>query len=514
MRRVDRTGTDVDGAETVQQHRTVADRVWWVVLIGLCVLLTAPLLVVDVPPLGDYPNHLARVFVLASLPHDEVLARFYAAHWSVIPNLALDLIAPPLIGVLPVHVVGRLLIALAVLLPVLGTVAYNTALGGRWWSFGVGLAAYNSCLLYGFLNFEISIGLALLLAAVWLRWRETRPVRAIVVAAIGAPVLFVCHLMGLVLFGVLIGAAELFQIYQRRSGGLSAGGLARGEVARGEAACPALVHGVLARGVIARGTVLVLVFASPAILYAVSALRGLGGDAAFLPVGAKLLQLATTFVNYNWTLDMMTAAVAIGVPTLGVLLRRGRVPGPAAVAMVLLLIVFLGAPFAWKGTFGLDTRFAIMLGFMLFAGFVPTRWPVGGGRVVTMLVVLLFGVRMGLLTTAWAAHRVDLADLRFVLKPVQPGQTVYVAEAGLDEAPAYWGANPGWRLLSNGARVDVHLGALVPIVAATGPFCSTIRRSNRWKRANLIGRWPIVWAAFRIARRPRSRMCAASTMCC
>jgi hypothetical protein len=36
-----------------------------------------------------------------------------------------------------------------------------------------------------------------------------------------------------------------------------------------------------------------------------------------------------------------------------------------------------------------------------------------------------------------------------------------VAEASLQEAPAYWKANPEWRLLSNGVRVDDHLGALI-----------------------------------------------------
>ena len=156
-----------------------AGLLWWAALAGLCAVLLAPLLVVDVPPLLDYPNHLARAFVLASLPRDTILARFYAPHWSIIPNLALDLVAPPLIHVLPVHVVGRLLIAAAVLLPVLGTVAYNAALtrlpSGRWWSLGVGLMAYNNCLLYGFLNFLISIGLALLLAATWLSLARGSP---------------------------------------------------------------------------------------------------------------------------------------------------------------------------------------------------------------------------------------------------------------------------------------------------------------------------------------------------
>lgn len=426
---------------------------WWLALIGLCVVLTVPLFVVDVPPLGDYPNHLARVFVLASLPHDDVLARFYAANWSVIPNLALDLIAPPLINVLPVHVVGRLLIAAAVLLPVLGTVAYNTALGGRWWSLGAGLIAYNSCLLCGFLNFEISVGVALLLAAVWLRWREPRPVQAIAVAAIGAPILFACHLMGLAFFAVLIGGAELFQLYRLWTGTGGAGPERTGPERTGNLLFAAL----------GRGAVLLLVFAIPCGLYAMSALRQHGGNVWFLPFGAKLLQFLTAFVNYDWTLDMTTAVVAIVLPAAGVLLRRGRAPGPAAIAMVLLLILFLAAPYAWKGTFSLDTRFAIMLGFMLFAGFVPTCWPTGFRRCAAGALVLLFVARMVLLTTAWAAHETDLADLRTVLAPVQPGQAVYVAEAGLKEAPSYWAANPHWRLLSNGLRVDEHLGALVLI---------------------------------------------------
>jgi hypothetical protein len=420
-------------ALTAASRRGAKGLAWPAALIGLCLVLLAPLLIVDVPPLLDYPNHLARIFVLASLPHDPILARFYAAHWSIIPNLALDLAGPPLLHILPVHVVGRLLIAAAILLPVLGTIAYNAALGGRWWSFGVGLVAYNSCLLGGFLNFEIGIGVALLLAAAWLRWREQHPVWAIAPATFGAPVLFACHLMGLLFFALLVGGAELFRLYRD----------------------PA--------SVLRRAAALLLVFAAPAVLYAISPLHQLGGDVEFLPIGPKLLQLATTFVNYNWPLDMTTAAIAIVLAAICLFLRWGRMPGPAAVTTTLLLIAFLAAPYAWKGTYALDKRFAIMLGFMVFAGFVPARWPPRFRRVTVAGLVLLFATRMALLMTAWAAHAADLADLRAVLDPVEPGQSVYVAEAGLREAPAYWSANPRWRLLSNGARTDEHLGALALI---------------------------------------------------
>ncbi len=408
---------------------------WWAAVIGLCAILVAPLLLVDVPPLLDYPNHLARAFILASLPGDQVLGLFYAAHWSVIPNLALDLTAPPLIDILPVHVAGRLLIAAALLLPAVGAIAYNTALGGRWWALGVGLLAFNACLLYGFLNFEIGLGVALLLAAGWLRWRDPAPARTVVLAMTGALVLFACHLMGLVFFGLLIGGAEAFQIARERS----------------------LVTAVR------RTSALVAIFAIPAILYAGSALHPLGDDAEFQPLSAKLLPLLTAFTNYDRRLDMAAALTVIGLPTLCLLARKGRVPGRAAVPMALLLAVFLAAPFAWKGTQSLDTRFAIMLAFMLFAGYVPVRWPPALRLGAAAVLILLFAARMSVLTTAWMAHRIDLADLRTVLLPVQPGQAVYVAEAGLKEASDYWARNPNWRILSNGVRTDEHLGALASI---------------------------------------------------
>jgi hypothetical protein len=183
--------------------RRQASWLWWAAVVGLCLVLLAPLLIVDVPPMGDYPNHLARAFVLSALPDDAVLAKFYAPNWSIIPNLAIDLLAPSMMHVLPVHVVGRLIIAVSLLLPVLGTIAYNTAFGGRWWPLCVGLIAYNSCLLYGFLNFSLGLGLALLLASTWVRWREPYPARTIIVALAGTPIIFACHLMGLVFYATL-----------------------------------------------------------------------------------------------------------------------------------------------------------------------------------------------------------------------------------------------------------------------------------------------------------------------
>jgi hypothetical protein len=77
----------------------------------------------------------------------------------------------------------------------------------------VQLRSVSSCVLYGFLNIAFSLGPALLLAAAWLRCRERFPIATIVTAAVGASVLFACHLTGLVFFGPLVGRAEPVRVF-------------------------------------------------------------------------------------------------------------------------------------------------------------------------------------------------------------------------------------------------------------------------------------------------------------
>src|SRR4051794_33331958 len=188
----DMPDTSPDRTATVTGPGARGNAAWWCAFTALCLTLLAPLTLADVPPLLDYPNHLARLYVLAFVAHDPVLAGLYQPHWGIIPNLALDLTVPPLLRIFPVHLVGRAVTGTVILLPVFGAVAYHRALTGRlsYWPLGVVLFAYNGALLRGFLNFIASIGLALLFAAVWLAWRERRSLACILIGAVGGAVLF------------------------------------------------------------------------------------------------------------------------------------------------------------------------------------------------------------------------------------------------------------------------------------------------------------------------------------
>ena len=105
-------------------------RILGLVAAGLVTL--APLLVVDHPPLHDYPNHLARVYVLAHLDDSPLLAEYYEAHWEVLPNLAMDLVVTPLLGLVQPETAGKLFGALILLSTAPAAGLLHFALFGRW----------------------------------------------------------------------------------------------------------------------------------------------------------------------------------------------------------------------------------------------------------------------------------------------------------------------------------------------------------------------------------------------
>lgn len=422
-----------------QDYARVSDAVitrcaWWAALALLSAALLAPLLIADVPPVLDYPNHLARIVLLASGSDDPVMGPIFTPHWAIMPNLAIDVIGPTLLRLQPVHVAGRCVLGGVLLLNLAGVLALHRALFGRrsFWPLASGLVAYNSTFLLGFLNWQIGSGLAMLFAAAWLSWRERRPVATIMGAATASVVLFFCHLMGLAFFLALIGSAEAH----------------------------AMRHG---RAVLVRSAALLPVLAGPIILSLLTALRDAPAATHWMSPHDKLVQAASPFINYLFPLDMISAVLVYGGVALGVAAGWLALAPRAILAAAVLAILYAALPFDLMGASFLDTRIAIMLGFLLFAAVDPVRLPRQPRRAVAAGLAALFAVRMEVVVEVWAEHRRDLADLRAVIADVPPGASVYMTNVPQEEAPTYWDAGPRSRRLSNTLRADYHLPALLLI---------------------------------------------------
>jgi hypothetical protein len=409
----------------------IQHRAWWAALPVLSVVLLAPLLITDVPPLLDYPNHLARFVLLAAAKDDPVLGPIFMPHWVIIPNLAADVIVPPLLHLMPVHVAGRCLLGAVLLLNLAGVIALHGALFRRLslWPLASGLAAYNSTFLLGFLNWQIGSGLAMLCAAAWLTWREHRPVMTIIGASVASVALFFCHLMGFVFFFVLIGSAEVYAMRQDRA-------------------------------VISRLASLLAVLAGPMLLSLLTEQSDGTSATHWMNPRDKLIQTASPFINYLFPLDMATALFVYAVIAIGISVGWFKLAPRAAPAAVVLVILYVVLPFDLMGASFLDTRFAVMFGFLLFAVVDPVKMPRQPRRALATGLAVL---RTAVVAEVWTEHWRDLTQLRAVIAAVPPRALVYVTNVPQDEAPAYWDAEPRSRRLSNTLRTDYHLPALLLI---------------------------------------------------
>ena len=183
----------------------------------LFALSCVPLVLTVLPPLLDYPNHLARMYLLPHLP-DAALARYYTVHWTPIPDLAMDGIVPFLAKVMPLEWAGKLFIALTFLLLAGGTAAIHRALFGRWslWSLLAFLLLYTRLLLWGFMGYLFGCGLALAAFAAWIVLSRRHWLLRLVLGTVFAVAIYLSHLLAFGMYAVMVAAYEFGQIWLKR----------------------------------------------------------------------------------------------------------------------------------------------------------------------------------------------------------------------------------------------------------------------------------------------------------
>lgn len=188
--------------------RTGAELACWTVVL-LAIAMT-PIIVFKYPGLQDYPNHLARGFILLRRA-DPVLSRLYDVQWSLLPNLGWDLWAIAVGRVLDLEWTGKFFLALSGASIVLGCIALNRALLSRWTFaplFSVPFL-FSSAFKLGFLNFELSVGCSLLAAAWWVSSGGAHWARRLVLATFLSTSLYFIHFYGWAFYGLFLLSYEL-----------------------------------------------------------------------------------------------------------------------------------------------------------------------------------------------------------------------------------------------------------------------------------------------------------------
>ncbi|MDH3229153.1 MAG: hypothetical protein OEN55_05100 [Alphaproteobacteria bacterium] len=382
-----------------------------------------PLLGVDIPPLVDYPAHLARLHILSSIAGDAAIQANYEVAWRPVPNLGMDLLASPLVALLGVYGAGKLFVALSILTPVAGAAALRKALYGA-----VGyapalafLAAYNLCLAWGFLNFLFATGLSLMVYAGWIATRDWAPVGRAVCFAGAAMVIFLGHLFAFATYALLIGL-DLLQHLLRN----------RGRPVR-----------VVMVTLVVGGSQFLL----PGVLMVAAVLAGSGGYAEYGTVAGKLRVLLTPFYSVGAPADYLLAIFTVGVVAWAAATRRLTVVPEMRAALFLFIVVGVAMPVWLMRTWGVDMRMPMVVAFVAIAA---TRLRINSGRAGAVLVgilVALFAGRLSNTADRWSGLDRDYAEFRTAVSVIPQGSRVISVQPLTDDLieragafpQAYWG---------------------------------------------------------------------------
>ena len=173
---------------------------YFLTLTAVVVWLILPLWRVSILPWTDFGDHMGRVFVLAHYGDVPAFYRAYEIKRLLLPNLAIDLIGPPLLRLFSPDVAAKVFASLSVLVFAAGCHVFGCAVHRRpsWLAVAAVFYFYNSFLIYGFVNFIWGVALFLISAALWV-WFTRRPSWLMGAAAMaGAFGTYIAHLTGFV----------------------------------------------------------------------------------------------------------------------------------------------------------------------------------------------------------------------------------------------------------------------------------------------------------------------------
>jgi hypothetical protein len=378
--------------------------------------LLVPIVTVAIPTFTDYPNHLARIWLLSGGINIPPVSTMYRLVWDTPTNIGIDVLSVVLTKVLSYRVVGSFVVILSVMLPVLGGVLTWRAIQGRWhwWQVAFSLLAWSMGVILGFLNFEIGIGLALLGAALEPRLaRHGIAIRAMVRFCVAA-VLLTTHVFAVPFYATLLGAIEFGPVFHGRLRTM-----------------PCLLGSVLLMVVTVVAPIILVTVLSKQVPGTQSAesLRHILMDFQFGfssfasdPL-AKLRGLAAGVRAYSPLIDLPTLG-ALAFPIIWALLtRRLVVHAGMLLGAGILAACYFVCPAALAGAAFIDMRFSLMLAFVVVLAFRPDLPSPNAGLAASLLLAVSL-IRTGNVAWALQLQQTDVRAVLRALEPVPPGASV------------------------------------------------------------------------------------------
>jgi len=374
----------------VERAPAVGNILRLVAVVILAAAILVPIWSAAFPPLLDYPNHLARSFVLAHLNDPAfTFSRFYRADWGAYPYLGMDASLAFLGRLFAIETAGRVFLSLCALaLPAAAWFFLQQVNPGddatALWAL---LIACNVFFLEGFLNFDLSLAVGFLALGLWLRWLANHSIARWVAALATFTALYFTHLLGFAIAGLVVVA---YLGFERRP--------LRDWIWSGVLALPGMAF------------------------YLHSSRVGLSlQNIVFHGIAEKLESLGIILHGYSPALDLISL-IALGVWFLAAWWRNSefRWNGRWLAIAAFLFILFWAIPWMWGESSDLDIRVLPVLFVVILATVRVGR----RAKWLAAIPLLLFASRTVNMTQHFAAAQMELAGLARSFEAVPRGALV------------------------------------------------------------------------------------------
>lgn len=383
-----------------------SDGLWFSLIVVFALAHSWLLFATTLPPLHDYPGHLARIHIMSSLDTSEFLARYYEYDWKFRHNIGTDVLIYLLAHAMPIEVAGRLVVAVIPALTIFALAWLRFRAHGRLDSLVLLGTPYamGVWLGWGFLNYCFSLGLALLALAFWLDVRNWPPIwRSIALLVMGF-VVWVFHLSGWGILCILIGSWEMAQALEQRR---------RGFRLFSELCWSALQISPLA---------------VPFILTVLSA--GEGGQAVRFSSVAEKIWAPLWSLAFTWDrADKYCVALLVLMAVAALVTRLVRVSASLALAALFILAIYAISPTEAIGGGSVDVRLLTPLALVASAALTWRAEPLAPWRsgLIVLLTVGLAVISVGRFAYTAVAFREydrDLARNMSLIEPIPRGARV------------------------------------------------------------------------------------------
>jgi len=438
--------TALENDSLIVRVKDVTARWPFLTLLISLMLACLPVLVTALPPLGDYPNHLARAHILAHWQENKLFQQVFELDSLLLPNVLTDILVAGFSRWIGTLAAGQALLLLILILTLVGAFVLNAAATRQPsnWPLITALFLYNEVFFMGFLNYLLGIALVLWGCAAWLLLEPDRRYWQWATTCLFALLILFSHLVAFGLFAVAVAILEADSLRRYR-------------------------HGCVAKQLV-RIAATVMAFAPATFLYLVNSPAR---DLPFVLVFdqddllfKKLSPFTRILSSGNTSFDLIVLAGAVLI-ILGAFVRRSvsLEPRLAAISAAFALLALI-LPHGAMESYFLDKRIPVPTVILFLTALRPRREGRQGIWVAGILALMV--LRSSVLTLDWQAIGRDYAAVLEGLRTLPEGTLVIPGTSLMIPYAQTWFLTsthfPPWMHVANYATIVK--GAVIPDIFA------------------------------------------------